>query len=201
MLFSLLPRGCLNTLLRLIRILVAFSFAMTMVSCEQLERIFSTSANTDLTAYKAVLFDPDSVSIRSEHLLYVAKDKKEGLISFDSLDADKGMIFLYEGKVSHAFTMKGMQFNIDIIFLARKNGNNGERFFRVVHIEPDAKVDETDFASPHQYEAVLEVPANQAAAAGIQIGDEMLLSWGSLVNADFLGHDTNSSYSLDNLRE
>jgi uncharacterized membrane protein (UPF0127 family) len=184
---------------RLTRFLVFIILAMSLVSCAQLERIFSTSENTELTEYRAIMFAPDSMSIKSEYLLYTAIDKKEGLLSFDNLDEDEGMIFLYKNRVDHPFTMKGMKFNIDIVFLARVNGMNGDKYLRVVHIEPNAIAGEAGFASPHQYDAVLEIPADQATASGIMIGDEMFLSKESLINANFLNHDTGSSYVLGDL--
>ena len=106
-----------------------------------------------------------------EFKVQVADDLAErrlGLSGQSALENDEGMIFIFEESGMHGFWMKDMNFSIDIIWI--------DENFRVVHIE--------DMISPSTFPEsfvpsvdaryVLEVYTGQAAAQGIDLGDEVV---------------------------
>ena len=94
-----------------------------------------------------------------------------GLGERDALPWDHGMYFEYERPAFYAFWMKGMRFSIDIVWL---------RNDRIVGIESNVPFEPgtngPTLRPPQLVDAVLEVPADYAAARGWRIGDRIHLS-------------------------
>ena len=97
-----------------------------------------------------------------EHWLGLSWRKEE---AFE--DDVLGMIFLFDREKERTFWMRGMQFDLDVIWV--KDG-------RVVKIDSNvpAPTDGEEPArmtsAPFEVDAVIEVPAGQAAALGIKRG-------------------------------
>ena len=93
----------------------------------------------------------------------------QGLSGRQSLDEDKGMLFVYEKPAVLGFWMKDMRFPIDIIWL----GDD----MRVLGIEARVSPDTypTVFYSPEPVRYVLEVNAGWAERNGITPGNEICL--------------------------
>lgn len=90
---------------------------------------------------------------------------ERGLGGRETLAPDEGMLFIFQQDGKYAFWMKGMNFSIDIIWLASDG--------RVVYIVPDLSPGTypRSFAPPEPARFVLEVPAGWGAAHNVQIGD------------------------------
>lgn len=97
-----------------------------------------------------------------------AAEQEKGLGGRDALAWGTGMYFPYARPRFVAFWMKDMRFPIDIVYL---------RAGRIVEIHPQVPF-ERDGNGPtirarSLVDAVLEVPAGQAAAGGWQVGDRV----------------------------
>jgi len=96
------------------------------------------------------------------------EEMKNGLSNRESLDKDKGMLFIFAEPGQPAFWMKDMKFPIDIIWILND---------RVVDIAPDLPVVAGEFLStyipkePANY--VLEVNAGFAEEHDIRVGDKV----------------------------
>lgn len=95
------------------------------------------------------------------------EQKDMGLGGRERMEADKGMIFVFEEPSVRCFWMKNMQFPLDIIWL--------DELKRVVHIEANVPAD----SYPKQYcpneraRYVVELNAGEAAHSGIKIGQTL----------------------------
>ncbi len=118
------------------------------------------------------------VEIRGHRVAVEIADTPEkqalGLGQRDELAWDHGMFFTYAKPAFYAFWMKGMRFSIDIVWILDRRivaidvsvpfepGGNGPT------LRPDSLVD-----------AVLEVPAGNAAARGWRVGDRVVMELAS----------------------
>lgn len=93
------------------------------------------------------------------------EEKRRGLCCRDSLNADAGMLFVYDEPGFYKFWMKDTRIPLDIIWIS------GQK--RIVHVE-DAVTPAsypTKFSSPVPAQYVLEANAGWAEANNIQLGD------------------------------
>ncbi len=113
----------------------------------------------------ATVVGPDGAAI-SVHLADTPADRTQGLSGQPSLGEDQGMLFLFPTPARHTFWMKDMRFPIDILWL--QNG-------RVVELwenaPPPAPGTFPAARTPEiAADAVLELPAGQAARRGLLPG-------------------------------
>ncbi|MDD3285515.1 MAG: DUF192 domain-containing protein [Patescibacteria group bacterium] len=91
-----------------------------------------------------------------------------GLSDRPSLDADKGMLFLFSPAADETFVMRKMNFPLDIIFI---------RDYRVVNLYhdavPEGKNPETSYHSGVPVDAVLEVKAGRSRDCRLGVGSEI----------------------------
>ena len=95
------------------------------------------------------------------------ESRRQGLSGRESLDEDKGLLFVMERPSIYGFWMKDMNFPIDILWLDRK--------LKVVHIETAV--------SPNSYPRVyrptepalyvIEVNAGKANKLGVNLGEKL----------------------------
>lgn len=105
-------------------------------------------------------------------IVEIEEEQRRGLSDKDSLDIDKGMLFVYKYPVVPSFWMKGMRFPIDIIWILEG---------KVVGIRENVPVSEEGIEdsslprySPNStITAVLEVNAGFAAENKIKAGDSV----------------------------
>ena len=93
--------------------------------------------------------------------------REQGLSGRKSLCQGCGMLFVFEKEGRYPFWMKGMEFDLDMIWI--KNG-------RIVFIERNVNHagGEKNVIDPGVLaEAVLELPAGESARSGIKIGSEV----------------------------
>lgn len=99
------------------------------------------------------------------------EERRQGLMGRTSLEANAGMLFLFEGPTSGGFWMKDTLIPLSIAFLRSAEGST----FRVVAIldmEP-CEADPCPTYDPEtSYDAALEVNQGWFAEAGIEVGDE-----------------------------
>lgn len=100
---------------------------------------------------------------KKEYEVEVAKTDKEleeGLSNRDSLDKDKGMLFVFDKPQTVGFWMKDTHFDLDICFI-----DEDEEVISIYH----GKAENEDIAEEDNVKYVLEVNAN----SGIKEGDEI----------------------------
>ena len=95
------------------------------------------------------------------------EERTQGLSGRGSLGVGQGMLFLFEFAARYGFWMKDMKFAIDIIWL-----NDA---WQVVGVERDVPPSSYPhvFYPPSPVSYVLELPAGQAAALGIDTGSTL----------------------------
>jgi len=89
-----------------------------------------------------------------------------GLMYRTHLDADHGMVFLFDGETDRTFWMKNTPLPLDLIFISRDG--------HIVGIHPNAepfKLKTISVGAPSQ--VVLEVNGGFAAAHGLAVGDRV----------------------------
>lgn len=97
-----------------------------------------------------------------------AKAQYQGLSGRKSLDADKGMLFLFDNMADQTFVMRDMNFSLDIIFIS------DNRVVNLYHdLPPEGTVTKMSYHSGAPINAVLEVPAGRSRACGIGVGTEV----------------------------
>jgi len=97
--------------------------------------------------------------------------RARGLSGRPGLAPDEGMLFLFEAPRVQSFWMKGMRFEIDILWIHKG---------RIVGITPSLPVpksprDLPQFSSPVPCDEVLEVRAGAARRWGLLLGDSVRL--------------------------
>ncbi len=93
-------------------------------------------------------------------------DQAKGLSQRDNMGEIDGMLFEYPDNQIRSFWMKGMRFDLDIVWI---NDN------KIIGITKDVShVDQNkSYKSPEECNMVLELPAGEAEKNNLQIGDEI----------------------------
>jgi uncharacterized membrane protein (UPF0127 family) len=120
---------------------------------------------------------PTEVTIRQQSIeVEVVRTREEqtrGLSERDSLAWGSGMLFPYERPAFVSFWMKGMRFDIDIVWI--RDGRIIGIAERVPYpSDPEAAL--ATVRSPELIDRVLEVPAGYASAHGWRRGDRVRVS-------------------------
>ncbi len=99
-------------------------------------------------------------------------EKAKGLAGRQSLASGYGMIFPFASTTQAAFTMQGMRFPLDIIWIADD---------KIVDISKNLQPDASMLASAHRpstpYNLVLELNAGVADADRLKIGDAVVIDY------------------------
>ncbi len=90
----------------------------------------------------------------------------QGLSGRAALASDRGMLFVFPASGAYRFTMNGMRFPLDFIWI--QGG-------RVVGITENAAPETQVVEPPALVDRVLEITAGEAARRGIEAGDEVRL--------------------------
>jgi uncharacterized protein len=94
--------------------------------------------------------------------------RQQGLMFRRKLEADRGMIFLFDGEQSISMWMKNTYIPLDMVFIADD--------WRIVHIAEDAEPFSTDIIpSVRPASRVLEIAGGQAKKLGLATGDSVAL--------------------------
>ncbi|RZH69276.1 DUF192 domain-containing protein [Natrinema altunense] len=96
-------------------------------------------------------------------------ERYTGLSDHDSLEPGNGMLFVHDEEREHTYVMRGMDFDIDIVFI------DADREITTIHHArapgPDEDGEELRYTGRGKW--VLEVPRGYANATGIEVGDEV----------------------------
>lgn len=112
----------------------------------------------------------EKIKINKEHIFNVerasGKEKREkGLAGRKSICGACGMLFEFKDSGRHAFWMKGMRFNLDILWIS-----NGE----IVYIAKNVPYDSQETITPQiESDKVLEINAGIADKLGVKVGDRL----------------------------
>lgn len=101
--------------------------------------------------------------------------RSKGLSGREKLEANEGMLFVFSNAGYQSFWMKDMLTSIDIIWVKNSRIVGFEK-----NVQPEPGVRTANlkrYVSPEAVERVLEVPAGTAEWLGIQVGDEVSVSY------------------------
>ena len=97
-----------------------------------------------------------------------------GLMHREGLEADSGMLFIFESEARHEFWMKNMLFSIDIIWI-----DSDYTVVDIVERAPPCREDICpDYVPEGMAKYVLEVPAGFASSNHVSIGQRVGLNGG-----------------------
>lgn len=100
-----------------------------------------------------------------------AADKEKGLGYRDSMPHNYGMLFIYDHKSKYSFTMQGMAFPLDFLWI---NGNQIVDITKNVPITQDGV---TPVVVPNvEADKVVELGAGEVDKQGIVVGDTVLFN-------------------------
>ncbi|MFO7807380.1 MAG: DUF192 domain-containing protein [Candidatus Moraniibacteriota bacterium] len=92
-----------------------------------------------------------------------SKERYQGLSEVSSLRENQGMLFVHPRKGIYNYTMRGMLFDLDFVFI----DNN-----KIVGIEEEISKDFSGRVNKQiEYDKVLELNAGEVKNSGIEIGD------------------------------
>ncbi|AFO59483.1 DUF192 domain-containing protein [Natrinema sp. J7-2] len=98
-------------------------------------------------------------------------ERYTGLSDHDSLEPGNGMLFVHDEEQELAYVMRGMEFDIDIVFI------DADREITTIHHArapgPDEDGEDLRYAGRGKW--VLEVPRGYANETGIEVGDEVVI--------------------------
>lgn len=99
------------------------------------------------------------------------EEQMRGLSGRESLNNDRGMLFLFEKPDKYYFWMKGMNFPIDIIWIAED--------MSVVYIKKDAQPENflETYGPDQNAKYVLEVVSGFSDKNNLQIGDKVVFTY------------------------
>ncbi len=99
--------------------------------------------------------------------------RERGLGGRSSIDADKGMLFVFDSQGLHGFWMKDMQFPIDIVWM-----NSGKIVSIEENVDPQigARTSELKNYFPETFDdSVLELQAGRVKTLGARVGDSVAI--------------------------
>lgn len=99
-------------------------------------------------------------------------EKAQGLAGRESLAPGTGMVFLFNAPSRLAFTMHGMRFPLDMVWIA-----DGIVVDISKNLQPDTGVLASAYRPRVPADTVLELNAGVADADGLKIGDSVVLSY------------------------
>jgi uncharacterized membrane protein (UPF0127 family) len=122
--------------------------------------------------------DPMVIEIESENgTVFVEAEvadsdaeRAKGLMGRTSLDADAGMVFLWEGPVETTFWMKGTLIQLSIAFW-----NERGRIIEIVDMAPCRQDDCPSYGPDEPFVGALEVNRGFFDDHGVEIGDRVFL--------------------------
>ncbi len=107
---------------------------------------------------------PDATVITAE-VADSYPERSRGLSNRDSLDADKGMLFLFTKSDQYGFWMKDTRIPLDIIWI------NNAKVVDLVTLEPQSGDNIPQYTPAVEANAVLELNSGQAVAHNVALGE------------------------------
>tara|TARA_R100000935_G_C2842059_1_gene171961 strand:+ start:5929 stop:6423 length:495 start_codon:yes stop_codon:yes gene_type:complete len=154
--------------------IVIFTLVLFTESCKENSETDSKVLTKEISFTKeasGTLKKAETDSIIATLELEIAEGDYEtqtGLMYRKSMQANRGMLFIFPNEIRRSFYMKNTEFALDIIYLNSKN--------EVVSIQKNAKpLDPTSLPSDGPTRYVLEVNAGLSDQWGLETGD--VLNW------------------------
>ncbi len=129
--------------------------------------LFAKSSPTEPSATVAI-----GGHVYAVEIAQTLEQKAKGLAGRESLAAGRGMLFPFGGKSRVSFTMKGMLFPLDIIWIAE-----GKIVDISKQLPPDMGMFATAYRPAVPADTVLELNAGVADADGLKTGDSVILKY------------------------
>lgn len=100
------------------------------------------------------------------------EQKAKGLAQRDSLAIGRGMVFPFNRKALHGFTMQGMRFPLDMIWIA-----GGKVIDIMRNLQPDKGMLASAYRPVSPADMVLELNAGVSGTDGLKVGDSVILKY------------------------
>ncbi len=101
-----------------------------------------------------------------------SEERKQGLSGRESLDSDRGVLFIYPEPGSYSFWMKEMKFNLDFVFI------NDQKVVDLKENIPFPQEGEEPqiIKAEAEFDKVLEINQGIIKETGIKVGDDVVFS-------------------------
>lgn len=116
-----------------------------------------------------VCFDNTCVEVETA---VTQKERSEGLMYRETLEENKGMLFLYDEEIISSFWMENTLIPLDIIWI-----DKNLTIVHIEHAEPCATQDCTPYKTPEPAKYVLETNINFTEENGIDTGDTVEITY------------------------
>ncbi|MGH8172122.1 MAG: DUF192 domain-containing protein [Rhodanobacteraceae bacterium] len=143
--------------------------------CFSLRRVFTTLVIAALVPLAACAKSGPNVELKGQRFsVEIVADeasREKGLMNRTSMEADHGMLFVFDDDAPRAFWMKNTKLSLDMLFF-----NADRKLISVQHRVPPCLADPCPAYSsgaPARY--VLELNGGQAEKLGVTPGDEMVI--------------------------
>ena len=164
---SALARGGVVLFLFLAVSIGAWGGLSASARAEEGETAAAGESRVALSALTVKTAKGDAHSFRVE-IAETLVDLQRGLMFRKSMEADRGMIFLFSRPVAVEMWMKNTYIPLDVLFI-REDGS-------IAGIHANAQpLDETPFTAPEPVAAALEINGGLAEKMGIAVGDRVVM--------------------------
>jgi len=114
------------------------------------------------------VYFPNGFAVTAE-LAITDEEREQGLMFREKLNADQGMLFIFEEEGIHSFWMKNMRFPIDILWLDIQK--------KIIHLEPNVPPCSSDpcpsYAPGASAMYVLELQSGCAEKQGLRLYNQL----------------------------
>jgi len=127
----------------------------------------------------AIFYNPDTVTIASNvfkaEIVTSSEDLAKGLSGRSSIADDELMLFLFNSYEERSFWMKGMKFNIDLLWI---DGNDIVGYEKNMQAPSDNVADSQlpTYNSDQPVDKVIEMRAGLIDSLGIKVGDKIKIN-------------------------
>ncbi|WP_049928680.1 DUF192 domain-containing protein [Halopiger goleimassiliensis] len=120
-----------------------------------------------------VLEDGEPIAVIDAAVADTIGERYTGLSEHDSLAYGEGMLFVHGSEGERTYVMRGMSFDIDIVFVGSDREITAIEHARA----PGPGEDGSDLEYTGRAKYVLEVPRGYANETGIDVGDELEIEY------------------------
>lgn len=143
---------------------------LVLVSCKsETKRALKTETVTFTKEGELSIIGAKTDSIKTSFDIEIAETEYEtqtGLMYRQSMEKNRGMLFIFPDVAMHSFYMKNTEFPLDIIYIDENQ--------KIVSFQKNAKpYDESSLPSNVPAKFVLEINAGLSDQTGLQVGDSI----------------------------
>ena len=146
---------------------IAVMFYLRLLGCATILLMTSVCAaeHSSSFGYGKVVFTEQNLTIEVE-VARTAKQRARGLMNRDSLEQEKGMLFVFEYPLIQRVWMKNTLIPLDIVFISRQ----GKVVSILKGLQPCMKDSCDIYESTERAKYMLEINAGEIDSKGIAIG-------------------------------